>query len=273
MKKNMIFAFSLLAAAVSFGSSSSVESENTFGILKITATEPETIIGVPWVGVGGGNVKVSNVVLTSNLKSGDYLYYYNGSNFQTWYLTADAGDWTEIQTVVKGNSTADGVKANTIELPRGKALILKMKDGTGEDSFANRSDKNIYIYGQYDALDNTDTTDVTVPTSAGSVVWSLIAPPSATDFDLNTATIGDVKPTDTDVIITNMAASSWIYYNSAYNNNAGGWGTYSRSKNGAGISVKTFNYGAEIKAGTGAWLKASGAHTGSTMTFTWGSAQ
>lgn len=261
MKKQVIFSLSLLASVLA--SASTVTSDNTFGVLKITATSAETVIGVPWVGVGGGSVTVSNIVLTSNLKTGDYLYYYDGSGYKTWYLTADGGNWTPVSTVIKGNTVNAPGAASTVTLSRGKAIILKMAN------WDSREDKDIYIYGQYAALGSGDTTSITVPTSDGSVVWSLIAPPSATDFDLNGASvsIGDVKPVAGDAIITNLNMSTWI----RYNNESSKWGRYTETTNKYGVVTGTsFTEGAVIKAGNGAWYRAEGGHTDNTLTIRWG---
>ena len=87
--KKMIFGFALIATCVA--SATTVTSANTFGVLKVTSTNEETVICVPWVKVGdGSSIDANSLVLTSNLKKGDQLFAYDTttSTYYTWTLAS-----------------------------------------------------------------------------------------------------------------------------------------------------------------------------------------
>ena len=169
--KKMVSILSIFATTVAIASS--VQSDNTFGVLKldIGTAAGQTIISVPWENVGGGDIEVDKIMLTNNLAVNDQLWYFNQVNkkYQVWKLTATG--WAAQDVVSESKEAAlDGTT-----VPRGSALIIERN--------SEGSDGNIYLYGQY-----TETTATnTIATSSSAAVYSLIAPTATTGstVDLN----------------------------------------------------------------------------------------
>ena len=76
MKKSIALAMMMMGTAAM-----AVSSSNMFGILRVDSTAEETIISVPWIETAAlsGDIRVCDLVLTSNLTVGDRLLYYTGT--------------------------------------------------------------------------------------------------------------------------------------------------------------------------------------------------
>ena len=79
MKLRSIICFSAMAAVAS--ASATLTSTNTFARLPVTSNYENTLIAIPFAGCGETDavIYVTNLVMTSNLKSGDKLLYRDGS--------------------------------------------------------------------------------------------------------------------------------------------------------------------------------------------------
>lgn len=172
MKLATLLSVSLLASAAAFAETSAT-SANVIGVLRVVSSAKRTIVAVPWVAaaVTGGDIKVTDLVKTSNLTVGDKLHYYNGSTFDSWVLVAgesgQAPVW-QAAVSVKGSGEAEqNASADVQGLPRGGAILLDRQ--TPSASF--------YLQGQ------VGSATIASPTiAAGTVaapVYSLIAPPKA----------------------------------------------------------------------------------------------
>ena len=136
-----------------------VSSSNMFGILRVDSTAEETIISVPWIetAASSGDIKICDLVLTSNLTVGDQLLYYTGTkpgtttpaqDFQylAWTLGTDADGVKVWESVTTVDTDADGRTRMTVSapggneaVPRGAALmIIRPKAHVAP----------IYLYGQ-----------------------------------------------------------------------------------------------------------------------------
>ena len=75
--KKVVSILSIFATTVAIASS--VQSDNTFGVMKldIGTAVGQTIISVPWENVGGGEINVNKIMLTNNLAVNDQLWYFN----------------------------------------------------------------------------------------------------------------------------------------------------------------------------------------------------
>ena len=163
------------ALAVSAAMATDVEglTSDTYGWIKVNSSATNTIIAVPWLNVGGGNVEVAKLVKTDTLTTGDWLYWYNGSNYYAWQLTETAcvKAWTPTGTVTEGMTfTAPDA---TFGLAKGQALFIQRSDTT----------KDIYLYGQY------ASGDVAVAVAGGgeTPAYTLIANPRTAEVDLNSS--------------------------------------------------------------------------------------
>ena len=180
MKKVVSF-LSILATTVAVAST--VESDNVFGVLKldIGTAVGQTIIGVPWENVGGGDIDVNKIMLTNNLATGDKLYYFNYATkkFQIWELNLSTG-W-DAQTTVPEREYLEAVVNENQSIPRGAALILS------RESAGPVGGGSVYLYGQY--LSSDAVTTITPRTSARATdyVYNLIAPSRQEGVPLNRA--------------------------------------------------------------------------------------
>ena len=259
MKKILFSAAAVCAAGLAMATS--VESPNTFGVLKIDSANAETVVSVPWeaVGASGTPIKVKDFVMTTNMSEGDTLYLYDSSTetYKGWILTVaeEVKSWsglTEVKTMGDKNVSAGGNDA----LARGQALIICRSNTSAP----------IYLYGQY------TTTGVSYSMAAGKA--TLFAPVNTTSsaFYLN-SDAGDI-PNGTTVPCatgwTNVNADDMIRLQTAngnaimlnWNSTANKWGR----KKGDGSFVYTR---AVLQPGMGAWYISNG---NSAVTLTTGTA-
>lgn len=238
MKKLLTIA--MMTAAVS---ALATESSNTFGILRVDSSAAQTIVSVPWEAAGGGAIKVKDVVKTANLNNGDQLYYFDGSNYKLWVLGANG--WEGATTVAHGITPSKGTDEDT--LARGGAIIL----------VRNNPAASFYLYGQYTTA-GSSTTCV-----AGG--FTLLAPPSTEDTNLNTKTW--TTPGANDYIV--LSDMTLLHYRAdANDNNTKKWGkiTGKSLNTSTGAITESIDFTkAVIKAGEGAWYKSAS----SAVTVTW----
>lgn len=191
MKKQIVTACALIASVAAFATS--VESSNTFGVLKYAGTvSSEVMVSVPWLAVGGANISPANLVLASNRVVGDQMYWYDTSEkkYKVWVITASESTkaWTPCTTVVVEETGKVSKKTATGEevAPRGDVIVLKLQE-------ENKVYPDIYLSGQYVA--GTVSKTVIYPTvpSVYAVEYNLVAPSTAASVDLNAAyTAGNV---------------------------------------------------------------------------------
>lgn len=222
----------LLTIAMMAGAMSvmAVESSNTFGILRVDSTAAQTIVSVPWAAAGGGNINVADVVKTANLNNGDKLHYYNTTTkkYRVWELTN--GEWVEAKD-------AQDPAADAPTLARGNAIILERfapQDGSIANCF--------YLYGQY--------TNAAASTECVANGYTLLAPPSTEDTNLNNKTWSNVNEND-NIVLANGTLLS-------YRNNK--WGKLTKTINeSTGVIEESVNTNvATIAAGEGAWYISKG---------------
>ncbi len=174
MKKILFSAAAVCAAGLAMATS--VESPNTFGVLKVSSTNAETVVSVPWEAVGTSDnpIKVKDFVMTSNMTAGDTLYLYNSSTetYKGWVLTEEAGvkSWVGLTSVtsIGGKSVSQGGEET---LARGQALIICRGNYNNGATPAGE----IYLYGQY-----TSTGVGTYTLAAGKA--TLFAPVNTTSL-------------------------------------------------------------------------------------------
>lgn len=246
------------------GAALAVNSSNVFGILRVDSAQKETIISVPWIAADSvtRDIKVADLVLTSNLTEGDTLYYYNDKatfEYEAWILTADK-TWAPVTTVSKRGITV-GEHAGLRDIPRGGALFIVRQD----------TSEPIYLYGRYTA---TPPEGITVAqgspetTTAPAVrAHTLLAPSNPDGADLNaTNADGSNKymtgtPSVTDFIM--IEPGKPLTYRNP-DGNGWKWGIYAKT----GRTTYTWDTRPEtttIKHGQGCWYVSEGG----APTFTW----
>lgn len=258
MKFATILSVSLLATVSAFADATA-SSANIFGVLRVDSTAKRTIVAVPWVaaGVDAGNIKVTDIVKTSNLKVGDTLSYYSDGTFDTWVLNAGtdgaAPAWVSANQVSQNGETGTSEDPAVQTLPRGGALILVRQDAT----------KPFYLQGQYSEAKATAPTIATG--TAAAPTYNLIAHPGATSgsIDLNTD-ITWANPNTTDRIYILQADGKNVECQCRETNGTWQWqyGTWT----GSGRLTVTWKNAPEIPAGTGFWYVSK---SSSAPTLTW----
>ena len=241
--KKLISAIAVVAAAsVALADGASA---NVLGVLRVDSAEKQTIVAVPWVSAsasGGSAISVADIVKTDNLAAGDRLCAYENGAYKAWILANEGGTlvWESANNVTVGGSTASEGAANAT-IARGDALLL-IRDNPGPCFF---------LVGQY-----TSAAAGTVTLPAGA--WSLVAPPSTVDFNLNDATWS--SPNSADRITIKNAAGNMVRMK--YDSASGKWQGRDMSNPSSTWSAAA----AVVPAGCGAWYQNAGA-SAVTVTF------
>lgn len=233
----------VFAAASIAAFATAVESDNTFGLMKVTVPSGvgEVIVGVPWVAVGGGDIVPTNLVTTTGLAEDDWLFYFDNGKFDGWKVMD--GVWTAALISDGTHSSTyyqSGLGGRTSA--RGQALIVKT------------AQPYVYLSGQY-ANNTAGETEVT----AGK--WNLIAPsvPSDSYIDLNGEGIFSGTPAEGDFIIEGGHPSRHYTYKAGE-----GWGYESTAVQNPGWQL-----GLTVPQGTGIWYVSTTNSYDSVPKFTW----
>lgn len=248
--KRLVFAAALSFAAFAFADT--VSGTDTYGVLKIADTTHATVVVcVPWIGVNGSAIKVSDLIMTSNRKNGDVLYYYDSGDgeYRAWEFNEITQVWEATDEVSAGGVTL-GTEAEDQTAARGDALIIvRQPTDASADPLTY---PEVYLYGKYTA--DSASTEITAGNSAAPV-YNLIAPPNGTEgCNMNSVTCtGTIDAKDR--IRINNDAKQYQYVSGS------GWGYYTVGDNG----MPSFQPDLTIPAGEGAWYISKGGNP----TFTW----
>lgn len=219
----------------------------THAVMAVSDTATNTVIGVPWVNVGEGEVSpatIASLVDAASLSAGDVLYVYDDSSTSVWRAyTVENGAWVASQTITSTGVSAVGADEKTVGL--GSGMILQRGDPS----------KTVYLAGR-------------VPASAGSSaiaagtsetpVRTLFANASAVDVELNAkGVVGQAG--DRIIVPQNGGASIQYVYKD------GKWGTYTKQEVTLTFGSRTltttkdvWQEGCTIPAGKGAWYLSVG---------------
>ena len=252
--KFSIFLSVMLVAGMTLASA--VESAATFGVLKITSTNTETVVSVPWEAAGGGAVKVKDFVKTANMTKGDELFLYvkSSQTYKYWELNG-SGEWVGSDTITsKGGVDVsegdDGEEDDT--LARGDALIICRQNYNSGDTPAD----SIYLYGQYNS---TGVTEYEMAYDASATKATLFAPVPVGSIGEGIH-VNDVNTTTGDKYLTwtNVDPQDRLAIQDANGNvvrlrwRSNKWGVYDSDAETPG-----YVYDFSIKPGMGAWYYAA----------------
>ena len=244
MKVKTLACLCALAAIPAFGTEA-VTSANTFGVLKVECASQKVIIATPWVEcLTAGNVKVTDLVMTSGLENGDAILVYDAANdrFKSWVISGGAWSSTPVADVAGTVITGD---AQSETIARGQAFWFVKKTFTTNDTY------NLYLYGQDTTAGATSTI---AGGTSGSPAYSLVASPSVATNDLNSAT-RDFTPNAADEI----RVPRYNLPDLIYTYKTGGWGTEVKTQiSGTNRYKKTWQAGCLIPPGKGFWYVSKG---------------
>ena len=249
MKKQIVTACALIASVAAFATS--VESSNTFGVLKIAAPVGQSIIPVPWEKVGGGDIVVTDYVLPTGLSTGDMLYWYdNGeANYKVWKI--ENGAWTKVgANKIESTGVTPIESALTQKFSRGSAAILNLASAA-----------TVYLSGQYN--ESKVYVPIYGPTEEDAAklsrVSTLIAPSTASSVNVNNLKFYTCA-NDIYTEITNKSVLKNDYIRLAdgttftYSATLSSW--YKEGDNGVPVTTDL-----TIPAGQGAWYSRANAET------------
>ena len=211
----------------------------TYAVMNVTNAYTDTVIAVPWVGLDGSPITISNLVNTTTLAEGDKLYMYDNG---TWYeyTKSSSGIWTGAETITpEGTHTAESQV-----VARGSGLILKRASAGG----------NVLLCGR------VGTGGIT--TTIASNGMTLFANPTVAPVLLNdkfTSTAGAVEGDTITMPLNNGGSDQYTFDGTE-------WGKYTwedgsrQLPNGQTIpvQVKKWTSGGSIPPGTGAWYERKG---------------
>lgn len=228
----------LFVAVASLGlSAMAAHTPTQVGVTKITATSENTLVPVQFKSLSTGeDIAAGDLVKTANLKTGTWLYMFNGSSYTAWTLLADGGAWTAADTSTK-DGVQVGVPAGTETLSAGSAVWIVLPS-------AGSYNQDIYVYGAYLA-------NVTATITKGTA--ALIANPLQVAA---TPTIEGMATGDTLTLIST---------GKTYTFNGTKWG--SLEKKTSGLPQFTEWTTPSFEVGAGLWYKSKGA--ANNVTISW----
>ena len=199
MKNLMAFTLAVAGTLAGFGASTTIDSINTMGVLKVdTKAGEKTLLNVPWTKLGSETdvpIPVSEYVSAGKVEDFDMLSIYRSSDakFDGWWWD-DVGKYWEGETSL----TAD------FQLNRGDALLLETEQ-----------DAHVWLIGQY----TTNTAVSTLVRDASKEVSTQLANPLIESLDLSGSVSGCI---DGDQFYVIGAATETRYF---YKDGEG-WGVY-----------------------------------------------
>ena len=168
--KNLLFAAS---AALTVSLQAEVTANNTLCRIEVESAAKSVIVAVPLAQVGDGkDIKVTDYILTTNLKKGDSILKWNGKSWDGWTIDTN-GKW-DAMTSVSGAASSETAPAADSALARGAAVWLNRSQATIDAS------KSFFLYGQVVAGETTLT--------AQAGAFTLLGNPGTTALDLSKVT-------------------------------------------------------------------------------------
>ena len=250
MKKLLAIA-ACASAVAAFGTNVEL-SLGDVGVTAVTSSTTNTIVAVSYKDLadGDGNVTASNLVKTTNLTLGDYLYVYNNGSFHAFELKGETSGvkyWEGVSTV---NPAPDGITVT--DAISSDAEGARLAVGTGvwlvRGSSWDGAQFTFFIYGK-------PATETSVSITSGTT--KLVGNPTQTD-KAPTFTTG---PNNGDRVlipypssVTGMRTYTYVF--------GTGWRYSLKQKDG-------YNF-PSIPAGTGFWYVAVSTDPASTVTMSWG---
>ena len=220
-----------------------VDSANTIGVLKATASTAQTIVAVPWVAFGGGDVTVADLLRTDGLSADDELFVYNPStqNFRAWTL-GSGKTWEPTTVIAAGTNATPGDDASSVTVARGSGVLLKRGSVSAPLCFVGE-----VASGGKTALGAAQTSG-----TDGAQSWNLVASPSVEALEIANFPAPSSGGWDRIIVLTSGAPLNLTYKN-------GKWG-YNKVEVKNGMAVPTrVTEGVSIPAGVGFWYLNSGA--------------
>ncbi len=250
MKLRSIVCVGAMALAAAAFADGEYTDGKVVGWARVESPNARTIIGVPWLKVGGdGSVEVAKLVKTDNLTVGDKLYVFDDGTWYFYELDASKA-WVAGTTA---NANASPVKAgdpSAATVARGKALIIE-RASTSEP---------FYLYGKYGELEQSESSATVAAKTGDKAQLTLLASPKLAEVDVNAKGFITGEINAGDMIIMPVSGGYTTSYTRNTDNTA--WvkkTTVTKQKFGKTITVETLTSdGCTIPLGTGFWYSRAG---------------
>ena len=237
------------------GDTVKIPADNTIGVLKVETEDKIIPVAVPWTSLNDqSDIKVSEVVRTSTLESGDMMHVYDQvkGRYDNWKLDAN-GEWSPVASYrldAKGKVDYESPEDLPTEktVPQGAGVWLERKD----------TSKPFYLIGQYDKNSQGKSQVKPPAETAERPEYNLIAPTGIEDTDLNEVqdlVDGTAQPEDKLMVLKKGVPKYYTFKD-------GKWG-YNKQvykvENGW-VTTRTERCvdDAKVQAGTGLWYISAG---------------
>ncbi len=246
----------VLEASDNSGVTAEVPVEKTIGVMKVESASEYTILAVPWVSLGTGDVKASELVHAASLEEGDELIVYgdDGKTFNKW--TVKDGAWAKPDEFVLPDEGAPEASTtsepSSVGLARGKGVWLKR---------STPKESPIYLIGQ--PSNEAVETPLAVADDTEGSSWNLVASPSAEPVDVAAllGAKGEAADKEDRVVVPTGANSAPKNFHYRVRKGVGAWGydstEYVLDANNNVLGVRavfvTTGDGTTVPAGTGFW--------------------
>ena len=192
-----------------------VTSQNTLCRIAVNSTAKSIILALPLQTVGGTemSIKVTDLVMTTNLDEGDSLLAWNAteSTWDAWVINS-SGNWASA-TSVSGFDVNTSPAAEETALACGKAVWLNRPD-PAEGSRTNARTLPVYLYGQYFTSGASTTVAASGSTFVGPCATTAL-PINGNDGLTSKKTVGEFADGDQIVVVntgnTNTGRKTYTY--------------------------------------------------------------
>ena len=175
MKLRSLICVSAVAAA---SAAFALDGGNTFARLRVdTGSITNSIIAIPFAGCGesAAEIYVTNLVMTTNLSTGDTLMYHNDESWFAWEIQGAPSNPHWVAVVAGDRNGVHVSQPQDFKMLCGKACWL----------IRQSSSAPVYLYGQ--VTNELRSVYVNGATGSNAYGYTLIAKPSESDaLDLNT---------------------------------------------------------------------------------------
>ena len=243
MKLSVIAASALITIAAFGEDVTSVETSNTFGVMKVSCSAQKVIVCTPWVkALTADAIQLKDLVMTAGLEPDDSIILYTGktgkvSDFKSWVL-GENGEWQGVAVTDVNGTTLPGADE---AIARGAGFWFVKKNFTAGATY------DLYLYGQ-------DTADAATSTVVANA-YNLVANPKTEDVAITA--LSGVTPAVGDTIqVPNGSAPAKVY---TYKN--GAWGKSVKTQIATGqykMAWQAITADEKIPAGQGFWYISKG---------------
>ncbi len=232
--KSILFA---ATAALAVSLQAEVTANNTLCRIEVESSAKSVIVAVPLVAVGSGDVKVTDYIMTTNLKDGDSILMWDTKNTKWVGWVISSGAWVALTDVSTTGGVSAGQPATDSALERGTAVWLNRSSATIEEN------DSFYLYGQ---VASSTADGVTLTAQAGG--YTLLGNPTTASLDLSTLSWNDCNEGDTIYLSSDTQGGiSYYEYRVPTDGAEAKWCSKAVTKNDKGFSKTTFT---AISSGT-----------------------